>query len=414
MAGLKEPQEPGVLERTAALSPEASLAQLRSAREGLSPQEAAARLLRSGPNVLPRARGAGLFRQFLDKLIHFFALMLWAASALAFVGGMPQLGVAIIIVIMVNGVFSFAQEYRAERAVRSLSALLPETASVRRGRRKLTIPAAGLVPGDIVLLREGDRVSADARVIRSSGLKVDMSALTGESEPVARVAEAVAEPPADPLDVANVVFAGTFVTSGSGTAVVAGTGGATRLGGITRLTGSVVRRPTPLRIQMNRAVRAIAAVAVLTGIAFFAAALALGTPASDGFLFSVGVIVALVPEGLLPTLSLSLAMSATRMARRRALVRRLESVETLGSTTVICSDKTGTITMNQMMAKAVVLPQSSYTVTGSGYDPAGAILSDRKLPLTRQERADLGRLLHAAALCGDARVEERDNRWSCV
>ena len=400
--------------RTAALSPEAALAALRSERDGLSAQEAAARLTRIGPNKLPKAHGAGLLRQFLDKLIHFFALMLWAAAALAFVGGMPQLGIAIVVVILVNGVFSFAQEYRAERAVRALSALLPETAIVRRGGRKLTIPATELVPGDIVLLREGDRISADARVIRSSEIKVDMSTLTGESEPVVRVAEPSGEALSDTLDSPNVVFAGTFVTSGSGTVAVAATGGATRLGGISKLTGEVVRRPTPLRVQMNRAVRVIAAVAVVTGVAFFGAALALGTPARDGFLFSVGVIVALVPEGLLPTLSLSLAMSATRMAHRRALIRRLESVETLGSTTVICTDKTGTITMNQMMVEAVILPRSRYTVTGSGYEPAGAILTARGLPPTESEWADLGRMFRAAALCGDARVEARDRSWYCV
>ncbi|MHB9088067.1 MAG: cation-translocating P-type ATPase [Thermoleophilia bacterium] len=404
----------GALLRTAALNPEAVLEELRSTRDGLSVHEAAARLTRMGPNELPGVRRAGLARQFLDNLIHFFALMLWAAAGLAFVGGMPQLGIAIIVVILVNGVFSFAQEFRAERAVRALSALLPATAIVRRGGRKLAVAAAGLVPGDVVLLREGDRISADARVIHSSELKVDMSTLTGESEPVIRVVEPMVETVADVFESPNVVFAGTFVTSGSGTVVVIATGGATRLGGITRLTGGVVRRPTPLRVQMNRAVRLIAAVAVITGVIFCGAALALGTPARVCFLFSVGVIVALVPEGLLPTLSLSLAMSATRMARRRVLVRRLESVETLGSTTVICSDKTGTITMNQMMVEAIVLPDARYTVTGSGYDPAGAILTARGLPPSEAEWTDLGRVLHASALCGDARIEEQDNRWSCV
>ncbi len=190
-----------------------------------------------------------------------------------------------------NGAFSFAQEYRAERAVHALSALLPETALVRRAGRKHTVPSAELVPGDVVLLREGDRISADARVVESHGLKVDMSTLTGESKPVSRQTDALAQAPSDPLDAPNIAFAGTFVTSGSGTVAVAATGGATRLGGISKLTGEVVRRPTPLRIQLNRAVRIIAAFAVGTGMAFLAIALGLGTPARDGFLFSVGVIV---------------------------------------------------------------------------------------------------------------------------
>ncbi len=249
--------------------------------------------------------------------------------------------------------------------------------------------ASQLVPGDVVLLREGDRISADARVLRSSELKVDMSTLTGESKPVGRVAEPLSDPPVDPFDAPNVVFAGTFVTSGSGTVAVAATGAGTRLGGISRLTAGVVRRPTPLRFQLNRAVRVIAGFAVATGLTFFGVALGLGTPARDGFLFSVGVIVALVPEGLLPTLSLSLAMSATRMARRGALVRRLESVETLGSTTVICTDKTGTITTNQMTVKALILPDSRYVVTGSGYDPAGTILTSDGRPLVEHELSDV-------------------------
>jgi magnesium-transporting ATPase (P-type) len=407
---------PGALARVIGVSPEAALHVLRSKREGLSPDEAAARLKTIGPNELPRTHGPGLVRQLLDQLVHFFALMLWAAAGLAVVGGMPQLAVAIAVVVVVNGVFSFAQEYRAERAVHALSALLPETAVVRRAGRKLTIPAAELVPGDVVLLREGDRISADARVIRSSGLKVDMSTLTGESKPVERSAAPLPAIRGDPLDSSNVVFAGTFVTSGSGLAVVAATAGATRLGGISRLTGQVVRRPTPLRVQLDRAVYLIAGLAVLTGVAFFGVATALGMPAHDGFLFSVGVIVALVPEGLLPTLSLSLAMSATRMARRGALVRRLESVETLGSTTVICTDKTGTLTTNQMTARSIVLPHAAgpYTATGTGYDPSGTLVTTEGRPLSPEAWAEVRRLLHTAALCGDARVDEDHDRWKCV
>ena len=350
----------------------------------------------------------------LDQVIHFFALMLWVAACLAFVAGMPELGVAIIVVVLVNGAFSFAQEYRADRAVRALSALMPATAIVRRGGRKHTVPAVELVPGDIVILREGDRISADARVLRSSELKVDMSTLTGESTPLDRVADALADVPGDPLEAPNVVFGGTFVTSGSGIAVVVVVGASTRLGGITRLAGEVVRRPTPLRVQLKGVVRVISISAVATGTVFLAVSVGLGTSFGDGFLFAVGVIVALVPEGLLPTVSLSLAMSATRMARRGALVRRLESVETLGCTTVICTDKTGTITANQMMVKAISLPVGRYGVTGSGYDPSGTVLTQAGRPLTQAQWTELRPLLHVAALCEDARVEERDGRWRCT
>ena len=204
------------------------------------------------------------------------------------------------------------------------------------------------------------------------------------------------------------------MTSGSGLVVVAATGGATRLGTISRLTGEVVRRPTPLRLQMNRAVRLIAVLAVTFGVVFFGVATGLGMETRDGFLFAVGVIVALVPEGLLPTLSLSLAMSATRMAHRGALVRRLESVETLGSTNIICTDKTGTITANQMTVSALVLPVRRYTTTGAGYDPAGVILNSDGQPVAGDDRSEVQHLLRIAALCGDARIEERSGSWQCL
>ncbi|HET8526497.1 MAG TPA: cation-transporting P-type ATPase [Actinomycetota bacterium] len=413
-AGPVEPSEPALLGRLSASSAEDALAELRTTSDGLSTEEAAARFRLTGPNELPKAHGPGMVRQLLDQLFHFFALMLWVAAGLAFLGGLPQLGIAIIVVILVNGAFSFAQEYRAERAVRALAALLPETALVRRDGRKRTVVASDLVPGDVVLLREGDRISADARVVRSDGLKVDVSMLTGESKPVGRGTAPLPSPLHDPLDAANVVFAGTFVTSGSGVVAVAATGPATRLGQISQLTAGVVRRPTPLRIQLNRAVRVIAGFALATGVALFAVALVLGMTPRDGFLFSVGVIVALVPEGLLPTLSLSLAMSATRMAHRGVLVRHLESVETLGSTTVICTDKTGTITSNQMTVSIVALPGSRFSVTGTGYDPSGSILTGARRPLDEQAALEIRQLLRVGALCGDARLEEREGRWRCV
>jgi magnesium-transporting ATPase (P-type) len=392
---------------------DAVLAMLGSTRAGLGSADAAARLSRTGPNALPAEHGPSPLRQLLAQMISFFALMLWVAAALALVGGLPQLAVAIAVVVVVNGAFSFAQEYRAERAVRALAALLPDAVTVLRDGGKVRLPSTELVPGDVLLLAEGDRISADARVIEVVGLAVDESTLTGESVPMPRISEALPSPPAEAFEAPNLVFAGTFVASGSGSAVVVATGGATRLGAISRLTGEVVRRPTPLRTELDRAVRIIGAVAVATGVFFFGASLALGTPAGDGFLFSVGVIVALVPEGLLPTLSLSLAMSSTRMAHHGALVRRLESVETLGSTTVICSDKTGTITANEMTARRATAAGVRVAVTGTGYDPRGAFVVDER-PLRENEMGLAQPLLRAAALCTDARVEEHDGRWRCA
>ncbi len=368
-------------------------------RPGLDDAEAAHLLAVHGPNALPTVRGPGMLRQLGAQFVHFFALILWAAAGLAWIGGMPALAVAIAVVVLINGVFSFIQEARAERATRALAALLPTSATVLRNGRRRTIPAIELVPGDVLLVAEGDHISADADVLEDHELRVDMSLLTGES---------------DPVPVGDRMLAGTYAVSGSGIGVVATTGGDTRLGSLSALTGDVHRRPAPLRIELDRAVRLIAVVALASGVVFFGAAVLLGMPAADGFLFAVGVIVALVPEGLLPTLTLSLAMSASRMARRGALVRHLEAVETLGATTVICTDKTGTLTANQMTAAAIVRRGRRYMVTGSGYGSTVGIIERDGRPLDEAVLAGLWPLLDAAALCGNARIEGTAGREHVV
>ncbi|HET9017169.1 MAG TPA: cation-transporting P-type ATPase [Thermomicrobiaceae bacterium] len=359
---------------------------------GLTAAEAADRLRRDGPNRLPVAPPPPVWRLVAAQLTHFFALMLWAAGALAFVAGMPQLGVAIFAVILVNGVFAFAQEYRAERAAERLRDLLPRRATVRRDGVPVEVDAAGLVVGDLVLLQPGDRISADLRLSEAHALAIDTSTLTGESVPV----DAAAGEPA---------HAGTFVVSGEGAGTVEATGAATRLAGIARLTRAGHRPRSPLARELDRVVRLVAAIAVGVGVAFFGLSLLLGTPARNGFLFAVGVTVALVPEGLLPTLTLSLAIGAQRMARRHALVRRLESVETLGSTTFICTDKTGTLTRNEMAVVAAWTPCGEATIAAAGYDPtAPAEVDPALLPAMRD-------LALVAARCSLGRAVERDGAW---
>jgi magnesium-transporting ATPase (P-type) len=397
----------------AALPVDRVWAALDTGPEGLTAVEAAARLLTDGPNRLPAPVRGGALRRLIAQMTHFFAALLWAAAVLAWVGGMPALAVAIAIVVVVNGVFSFVQEERAERATEALGELLPARARVVRDGHRLEFPAQDLVRGDLVVLREGDRISADARLIRTDGLMVDRSTLTGESVPVARHATPTGEPIDHPMEASDLVFAGTYVTSGSGRALVYDTGSRTLLGGIARLTSGVVRRTTPLQLDLDRAVRIIAAFAITAGVAFFGVSLLLGMPSRDGFLFSIGVIVALVPEGLLPTLTLSLAMSATRMSRRGALVRHLESVETLGATTVICSDKTGTMTTNQMTARMAWMHRHILRATHSGWAPGGTLLEDER-PLGRETIAEAEPLFAAAALCGNARLITKDGRTACV
>ena len=360
---------------------------------GLTSEEARLRLARDGPNLLPSPASVPAWRQLVAQMVHFFALMLWVAGGLAFVAGMPDLGVAIFVVVIVNGIFAFVQESRAERAAERLRDLLPRRATVVRDGVAMEIDALELVAGDLVLLTAGDRISADLRVTEAHSLTMDTSLLTGESVPV-------------PTSASEELFAGTFVVEGEGRALVAATGTGTRLAAIARLSQGGHRPRSPLALELDRVVRIVAGIAVGVGVLFFVVAVGVGSPASDGFLLAIGVTVALVPEGLLPTVTLSLAMGAQRMAHRHALVRRLESVETLGSTTFICTDKTGTLTRNEMAVVDVWTPTGASRIPSTGYDPTVRLEVDAAVA------PSLHLLARAAARCSTGRVVLRDGRWS--
>ncbi len=333
-----------------------------------------------------------VWRQLLAQLVHFFALMLWVAGGLAFLAGLPQLGVAIFVVVVINAAFSFAQEFRAEQAANRLRELLPRKVRVRRDGAPRTIDASELVLDDVVELESGDRVCADLDALITHQLRVDTSTLTGESEPI-------------DVESGGRLLAGTYVVEGDAIARVVATGSNTRLASISHLATTGARPKSPLQHELERIVKVIAAIAVLTGVLFFGLALLFGTPASDGFLFAIGVTVALVPEGLLPTVTLALAVGAQRMSQRHALVRHLESVETLGSTTFICTDKTGTLTRNEMSVVEAWTPRGSVRVAGDGYDPAGAIEGND------QARSAATTLAANALRCSTGRTVEVDGRW---
>ncbi|HEX4747393.1 MAG TPA: cation-transporting P-type ATPase [Gaiellaceae bacterium] len=353
---------------------------------GLTSDEARRRLTEYGPNVLAEAAPASHIRRFAAQLVHLFALLLWAGALLALVGGLPQLSVAIVVVILVNAVFAFAQEYRAERASEALKRVLPQTARVRRDGVEELVPADDLVPGDVVVLGPGDRVSADAEVLTRHELRVDNSTLTGESRPV--------EPE-------RLVYAGTHVVRGTAEARVVATGMATEFGRIAELTQATRDDPSPLELELKRVTRIVALVSFGLGATFFVVAGFLGMGLQDRFVFAVGVTVANVPEGVLPTVTLSLALGMQRMAKRNALVRRLSAVETLGETSVICTDKTGTLTENQMTAERVWSPEHGwFEVEGAGYEPFGRFLQNGRPASSRP----LTELLRCGLLCNDARL----------
>jgi Ca2+-transporting ATPase len=367
----------------------ALLAELGSRPEGLTSAEALTRARVDGPNRLPEPKVAGIARQLAAQFVHFMAVLLWAAGGLAFAAGMPQLGWAIWAVVVVNGLFSFSQEVRAERALSSLRRRLPHDVRAWRDGRLTVLAAAELVTGDVIELATGDRVPADVRLLAGDALRLDQSLITGESLPVQRGAA-----PAEPLcalahEAASVALAGASVVGGRGRAVVFATGGRTALGEVARLVSGVVREPSTLSVEVARLVRVITGVAVVMGVAVFALAWTLlGLPFAEAFLFAIGIIVANVPEGLLPTVTLALALGVQRMARRRVLVRRMPAIETLSAVSVVCTDKTGTLTENRMTVRAAWIPWREVALgAGSEADPG------------------VRRLLVAGALCTEAALQ---------
>jgi calcium-translocating P-type ATPase len=363
---------------------------LRSSPDGLSAREAARRLEVSGPNELTRRGGRRWPGELARQFTHPLALLLTLAAALAWLSGTPPLGIAIAAVIVLNAGFAFAQEMQAERAVEALAAFLPERAQVLRDGDRCEIEARLLVPGDVLLIEEGERICADARLI-SGTLEVDASTLTGESVPVTRMADA-ADGAMTLLEAQYVVFSGTACTGGEGRALVTATGMTTQLGRIAALSQRVGRDESPLERQVKRVAWLIALVALGAGIAFLPVGLAAGLTLAAAASFAIGLLVANVPEGLLPTITLALAVGVREMAQRGALVKRLSAVETLGSTSVICTDKTGTLTQNRMHVTTVWTPQgeAAPVLAGPGQPGAGP--------------AGLALIAQVAAACNNAEL----------
>lgn len=381
---------------------------LQSSPAGLSNEEAKMRLSRFGQNRIVEVKGQPLYRKLIANFTHMMALLLWIGGGLALIAQMPQLAIAIWAVNLINGGFSFWQEYKAEKATEALRQMLPHNVRVLRNKSEQMISAEALVPGDLILLAEGDRISADARLVEEAELRVDQSTLTGESRPVRKTAEAVLHTDLTRAEISNLVFAGTNVASGTGRAMVFATGMQTEFGKIAQLTQSVGDELSPLQQEMKHVTKVVSIVAVSVGVLFFALAMVMGVlNLLEGFIFAMGMIVAFVPEGLLPTVTLALAMGTQRMAKRHALIKRLSAVETLGCTSVICTDKTGTLTQNEMTVSNLWHAGQRYDVSGVGNNPAGSICIDgvpihpEKLP---DIQSDIHRLLIAASLCNNARL----------
>jgi calcium-translocating P-type ATPase len=367
------------------------LRDLRTSEQGLSSREAGRRLAQYGPNVLTRRGHVRWPREIARQLTHPLALLLWLAAVLSFAVGSTVVGVAVVLVIILNAAFAFVQELQAERAVEALAGYMPQRVTVLRDGQPTVIEATGLVPGDVVLLEEGERIAADMRIL-SGAVEVDLSALTGESAPAVRSADTHGSPPSL-LQARDLLFSGTSCTGGEARAVAFATAMHTELGRIAALSERVREDPSPLEQQVRRVAWLIAAIAVAMACGFVPVAIfGTGLSVHNSVIFAVGLLAGNVPEGLLPVITLALAVAVRLLARRGALVKRLSAVETLGCTDVICTDKTGTVTENRMRpVEAWVLAQ--------------AVRLDAQAESDHAPWRGLTALAEAAASCNNARLD---------
>ena len=383
---------------------------LATSAEGLKPEEAASHLALYGPNVLSEPPPAPLWRKLAVQATHPMALLLLGAGLAAIVDGRFGLSLVIWIVVLLNALFSFWQEYRAEQAIAELKQLLPVYARVLRANAEVKIPASEVVPGDILVLAEGDNIPADARVVEEYGLRVNNASLTGEAVPARKTAEASLRDGLTEIERPNLVFAGTSVVSGTGRAVVYTVGMVTQFGRIANLTQAVKEEPSLLQQNIRQMSRRLSLLALGLGVVVLVVSrFDLQFSWVEAISLAIGLIVAVVPEGLLPTVTLTLATAVQRLSRQGVLVKQLAIVETLGVTSVICTDKSGTLTQNQMTVREVWSAGQRFSVTGVGYEPRGELIpspTNNQLRNTGDElgNTDLEHLLMAALLCNNARL----------
>ena len=392
------------------MNADAALAELKTGPAGLTAREAARRLDEYGPNALEAAHRASPWRLLLDQFKNVLIVILLAATGLsAFLGeGVETIVIGVIVVFAVG--FGFIQEFRAERAIDALRKMAAPTATALRDGEELEVPAQHMVPGDIVLLQAGDRVPADVRLIESINLQIEEAALTGESVAVEKHAGPIAGAEAALGDRKNMAYAGTSVTYGRGRAVVVATGMRTEFGKIARMLQSVETERTPLQKNLDKVGHLLARVALAIVALIVALGLLRGQPFMEMLIFGVALAVAVVPEALPAVVTISLAIGVQRMVKRHALMRRLPAVETLGCTSVICSDKTGTLTKDEMTVRRLYVADCLWEVSGAGYEPHGQFLVDGRA--VEPDEA-LRQFLRAATLASDAHSVrgEDDGRW---
>jgi len=380
---------------------------LQTSQKGLSDNQVKERTAQYGLNTIVEKKKASFLKKILLQFTNFFAILLWIASVLSFISNQTVLGFAIIAVIVINAVFALFQEYKAEKAIELLKKMLPAKARVVRNGEVSEIESLYLVPGDLLLIEEGDHISADARLIFVNDLKVNNSSLTGEVDPVIRREDPQHLVSGSIADTKNLIFTGTTVIGGKGSAVIYATGMDTEFGKIAGLSQKIKEAPSPLQIEINKLSRLITIIAVVLGVLFFLLSrFIVKLSFFDSIIFAIGIIVANVPEGLLPTLTLSLSMGTQRMAKRNALIKKLSTVETLGSATIICTDKTGTLTKNEMTVRELYLLNNHVKIDGIGYKPEGKFsdIEGHNLDDNVKNLSDMA--LKIAVLCNNSQLRK--------
>jgi magnesium-transporting ATPase (P-type) len=389
---------------------DAALRRCRSSTDGLTSEEAAERLMENGPNRLPAAKPRSVLARIFAQINNLFIYVLLASALVTLALGHPIDAAVILGVVVVNAGIGFVQEGRAEKALDAIRGMLTRETSVRRDGRRLTVKAETLVVGDVVLVEPGDRIPADLRLLRGSGLRIEEAVLTGESAPADKSAAPVAFGAALG-DRASMAYSGTLVASGQGAGLVVAIGADTELGRISAMVGAVQPLTTPLLRQMDALATRLTIVILVIAAAVFVTAVAMrGYAIEDAFMAAVGLAVAAIPEGLPAVMTITLALGVRRMAEQNAIIRRLPAVETLGAVSTICSDKTGTLTVNEMTVGAIVTATGAYETTGAGYDPRGALLLDGK-KIEPAAHAVLRETARAALLCNDAALLEAGTDW---
>jgi Ca2+-transporting ATPase len=375
---------------------------LETSFAGLSNAEAEARLSLYGHNILSKQKKEPIWEKLLQEFIHPPALVLFIVGLVALSQSDFVLTLIIWSIVIVNTGFSFWREYRAEQAIDKLREILPSFAHVIREGIESYIPSSDVVPGEILVLAEGDNIPADARVIEEYGLRTNNSTLTGEAIPARKTADASLQSGLSELDRQNLIFAGTSIASGTGRAVVFSTGMMTQFGRIAHLTQIIAEEPTPFQKELNQLSKVTAWIALGIGLIVIAVGyFSLSFPVKEVTLLALGIIVAVIPEGLIATLTLSLAAAVQRLAQRGVLAKKLSTVEKLGQVSVICTDKSGTLTQNQMTVRDIWVAQKRIKVTGVGYEPLGSFSPD---PQGQIWEKDLLSLLEVASCCNNSRI----------